>query len=138
MLRKNCLEQFLTSRSDGPEGGRQGWQAIKKGALRRPCRNQRKSTLGEFRVGFHTAFGDVYAFVLFFLAHAQANHQLDDGPDYQAADEDPSEEPTDTQQLCAESSVALGQADSQQAPETAPTMYGDVTHWNPAPAFRPR
>ena len=27
---KNCPEQFLTSRSDGPKGGRQGWQAIKK------------------------------------------------------------------------------------------------------------
>jgi hypothetical protein len=28
-VRKNCLEQFLTSRSDGPQGGRQGWQTIK-------------------------------------------------------------------------------------------------------------
>ena len=27
---KNCPEQFLTSHSDGPKGGRQGWQAIKK------------------------------------------------------------------------------------------------------------
>jgi hypothetical protein len=27
---KNCLEQFLTSRSDGPKGGCHGWQAIKK------------------------------------------------------------------------------------------------------------
>jgi len=28
-VRKNCLEQFLTLRSNGPQGGRQGWQAIK-------------------------------------------------------------------------------------------------------------
>jgi hypothetical protein len=27
---KNGREPFLTSRSDGPKGGRQGWQAIKK------------------------------------------------------------------------------------------------------------
>ncbi len=27
---KNRRERFLTSRSDGPKGGRQGWQATKK------------------------------------------------------------------------------------------------------------
>ena len=29
LSRKNCREQFLTSRSDGPKGGCHGWQAIK-------------------------------------------------------------------------------------------------------------
>jgi len=37
---KNCREQFLTSRSDGPQGGRQGWRTQnadkKRGGLRRP------------------------------------------------------------------------------------------------------
>ncbi|MDZ4335681.1 MAG: hypothetical protein U1A62_18645, partial [Pseudomonas sp.] len=28
-VRKNCREQFLTLRSNGPKGGCQGWQAIK-------------------------------------------------------------------------------------------------------------
>ena len=31
---KNYQEEFLTSRSDGPKGGRQGWQAIKNLSLR--------------------------------------------------------------------------------------------------------
>src|SRR3990167_3405861 len=39
LSRKNCQEQFLTSRSDGPQGGRHGWQAIKLSQLQpiMPC-----------------------------------------------------------------------------------------------------
>jgi hypothetical protein len=34
---KNGREPFLTSRSDGPQGGRHGWQAIKNARLLAEC-----------------------------------------------------------------------------------------------------
>src|SRR5690606_9403322 len=97
-----------------------------KTARQRRAVSPRDLFVHKLRVGFHTAFGKVNTFVLFFLGDTDTYNRLEDAPDDQAGHKHPDKDSQRADKLASESRRA-GYRYHQQTKQTHHTVHRNGT-----------